>query len=201
MNRVFYRMLAGMTWLALPLTAILYWQSWDRLPAYMATHFNAANQPNGWMTREASLWFALGITALLLTIFSVVLFIVRRKQEEPGIFEWALLGFFYLIITLLFRVNSGIVDFSLYKRPIDVSAMLLAVPVAVVVLIALFLATHRGKPLRTADVIAVEEHGTRYAGGILLLAAFAELWILLAVPVAAIRFATAIIGLVLLATC
>jgi len=49
MNRTVYRAFALLLWLALPLTALQYWQVWDKLPARMATHFNAANQPNGWM--------------------------------------------------------------------------------------------------------------------------------------------------------
>jgi len=62
----------GLMWLALPLIALRHWQVWNRLPASMAVHFNAANQPNGWMSREASLRFDMLLLAFLVTIFTVV---------------------------------------------------------------------------------------------------------------------------------
>ena len=55
-----------------PLTALRYWQVWDELPARMATHFDANGQPNGWMSREAALYFALGLTAFMLVIFTAI---------------------------------------------------------------------------------------------------------------------------------
>ena len=62
MDSKLYRALTAMLWLALPLTALQYWSVWDQLPGRMATHFGAAGQPNGWMTRETSLIFALVVT-------------------------------------------------------------------------------------------------------------------------------------------
>ena len=72
MSRKPYQVLVWLAWLVLPLTAWQYWSAWDRLPARLATHFNAAGQPNGWMTREEALQFGLGITVLFLLIFSVI---------------------------------------------------------------------------------------------------------------------------------
>ena len=70
MDSKLYRALTAMLWLALPLTALQYWSVWDQLPARMATHFGAAGQPNGWMTRETSLIFALVVTTLVLVALS-----------------------------------------------------------------------------------------------------------------------------------
>lgn len=188
-------------WLSLPLTAIRYWQVWDRLPAYMATHFSAANQPNGWMTRETSLWFALGLTAFLLTIFSVVLFAVNSNRNEPGIFSWALVTFFCLIVGIVYSVNSGIVDFALYAKPIVLGPVLVTVPMAIVVLIALFLVSERGAPLPSDEVVAVETNAAPVAGVILLAAIVVELWIVVTVSIAAVRFAAVVTGVILLTTC
>ena len=66
MESKLYRALTAMLWLALPLTAVQYWSVWDQLPSRMATHFGAAGQPNGWMTRETSLIFAMVVTTLVL---------------------------------------------------------------------------------------------------------------------------------------
>jgi uncharacterized membrane protein len=52
-----YRMLTGLLWLSIPLMAISYMEVWHQLPLRMATHFDMANRPNGWMSREVSLGF------------------------------------------------------------------------------------------------------------------------------------------------
>ena len=78
MNRTLFRTLTWLMWLALPLTALRFWLVWDQLPLRMATHFGASGQPNGWMTREVSLEFALGITAFLLLVFTAVLLVVHE---------------------------------------------------------------------------------------------------------------------------
>ena len=46
MNRKLFTILTALLWGMLPLTALCYWQVWDRLPARMATHFGANGQPN-----------------------------------------------------------------------------------------------------------------------------------------------------------
>ena len=114
-------------WLVLPLIALRYWQVWDQLPAYMATHFDAANRPNGWMPRATAMWYGLAITAFLLTIFTVVLYVAQRKREVTW-FSWALVAFFYLVIALIYRVNSGLVDYSLSGRAVNVTPMIIALP-------------------------------------------------------------------------
>ncbi len=45
MKRERFHLFTGLMWLALPIIALRHWQLWDRLPASMAVHFNAANQP------------------------------------------------------------------------------------------------------------------------------------------------------------
>jgi hypothetical protein len=91
MNRRTFQIGIALMWLALPLIALRYWQAWDRLPAYVATHFDAANRPNGWMSRETALCYGLAVTASLLTIFTLVLYMAQRKRQVTS-FTWALLG-------------------------------------------------------------------------------------------------------------
>jgi len=83
-------------WLALPLTALRYWLAWDQLPVRMATHFNASGQPNGWMSREVSLQFGLGITALMLVVFTGISLAAQKAAASPAI-SWAVLSLSYVI--------------------------------------------------------------------------------------------------------
>src|SRR5689334_8610975 len=92
-----YRALMWMLWLSIPLLAICYAQVWDQLPARVATHFDMANRPNGWMSREVSLGFGIGLLALMAAVGTWVA--ARVKKTDMG--AWALLGIFYLIVGVL----------------------------------------------------------------------------------------------------
>jgi hypothetical protein len=197
MNRKLYNFLIGALWLALPLTALRYWQAWDRLPAYMATHFDAANRPNGWMSRGTALWYGLGITAFLLTIFTVVLYVAHRKREVTR-FSWALLAFFYLVVILIYSVNNGLVDYSLYGRQVNVTPLIIALPVGIILLIVVFFATERGAPLPASDLIVEETHAGRVWTLVFLLPVMVELWIVTITPLAVVRLGAGLVSVVLL---
>src|SRR5215472_19364586 len=89
-----FQFATALMWLALPLTALRYWQVWHQLPARLATHFAANGQPNGWMSREVALYFGLGLLALVLVIFTAIMY-VALKQNNPPVFNAGLLVFFY----------------------------------------------------------------------------------------------------------
>ena len=124
--------LTAAMWLALPLTALRYWQVWDQLPIRMATHFDAHGRANGWMSREVSLYFALGITAFLLVIFTVIAYVAQRLKG-PAVPAFALLGFFYLMVGCIFYVNNSLLAHNLTGQPVTVTPVLLGVPIAIVV--------------------------------------------------------------------
>ena len=160
MNRTTFRAFTLLLWLALPLVALDYWQVWDKLPAQMATHFNAANQPNGWMTPEASLRLVLLMTAVMLTVFSALLWVASRKAVNAG--SWALLGLFYAVVGMLVGVNHSILSFNLYHTPMNPGGWLLLVPAAAVVFIAVFLLSQRGPAFSQSDILAEEVHAGRW---------------------------------------
>src|SRR5271157_5428264 len=112
MHRILFRFAIVLLWLALPLVALEYRQVWDRLPAQVATHFNAANQANGWMPRQESLNFSLRMMVIALSVSTVLLAAVSRRKVET--FSWALLGFFAVTIGFLLAVNQAIVDYNVY---------------------------------------------------------------------------------------
>ena len=197
MNRRAFQIGVALPWLALPLIALRYWQVWNELPAYMATHFDAANRPNGWMSRGTALWYGLAIAAFLLTIFSVVLYVTQRKREVTWS-SWSLLAFFYLVIALIYGVNIGLVDYSLYGRAVNVTPMIVALPLGIVILLAVFFAAERGRALPSSDLIAEEVHAGRTWALVFLLPVLVEFWLVTVTPVATVRLGGGLVALVLL---
>ncbi|MFZ4766539.1 MAG: DUF1648 domain-containing protein [Roseimicrobium sp.] len=53
------------------------WLSLPLLPERVATHFNASGQPNGWMTREGTVWF-MGLFGVCVPWFMVLAFASPR---------------------------------------------------------------------------------------------------------------------------
>jgi len=155
-------------WLVLPLTALRFWWAWDRLPARMATHFNAAGQPNGWMPREAALEFGLGITVVFLVVFTVISYVLQ-KQKVSDAGAWALLGLFAVVVGVIYQGNSSIIDYNLTGQPISMIATFVSIPV-VIGLLVIFLGAKRGKALPDAALIAEERHASLIMSFILLVA-------------------------------
>src|ERR1035441_3364369 len=74
MHRRIFHFATVLLWLTLPLVALQYRQVWDQLPVHVATHFNAAGQANGWMSREEALKFGVGLMVFRLGVFTALLF-------------------------------------------------------------------------------------------------------------------------------
>ena len=191
MNRTLFRTLTWLMWLALPLTALRFWLVWDQLPLRMATHFGASGQPNGWMTREVSLEFALGITACLLLVFTAVLLVVH-KQHVPEKFSWALLGFFYLVLGFMYSVNMSVLGYNLRGESVKPGLGFLLLPVAIVALIGIYVSTQRGEPLLVQQWIARETHASPGLAVVFLVPVVVELWIITLAPAGPIRMVGAV---------
>jgi Protein of unknown function (DUF1648) len=198
MNRRAFQILTWLPWLALPLLALRYKQVWDLLPVQMATHFNANGQPNGWMSREVSLWFGLGITAFILVIFTGVL-LVRYSIKIADAASWALLAFFYLVLGIVLFGNYAVLEYNLHGTPVQLRLTLFLTPLAVLILIAIVLATRRGRPLATGNWIAQETHASPLLAMLFLLPLFFELWILSTIPPGAARLGLILISILFLA--
>ena len=102
-------------WLALPLTALDYWLVWDRLPARMAVHFDAAWHANGWAPREGSLKFAVLIVFFMLAVFTVVNVAVRRSSV-PQFMPRLMMAFSYGVLILVCLVNHWVLRYNLGER-------------------------------------------------------------------------------------
>jgi hypothetical protein len=148
----------ALLWLTVPLVAIQYWSVWDQLPTRMATHFNAAGQPNGWMSREVSMQFGIGVIAFVLLIFTAILWTISRRQIDK--FAWAFLAFCAVITGVVAYGNQQVIQYNLSGTPIHIGPFLFAAPAAVILMIFYF-GSHRGEALPPSDVLAEETHAGR----------------------------------------
>jgi hypothetical protein len=187
-------------WIALPLTALRYWMAWDQLPARMATHFDINGHANGWMSREASLEFALGLAVFTLAIFTVVAY-VMHKSKTAGVVSWVMLGFFYLVTGFIYFANCQVLNYNLAGSPIHLDLATALIPGAALILTAVYLAAQRGQVLPAAGLIGEEVHNSGFwavfMAGIVIL----ELLFVSQIPNSAARISLALVSVILLAAC
>jgi hypothetical protein len=191
-----YRTMTALLWLALPLTAFQFWRVWNELPARMASHFGAAGQPNGWMSREGLATFSVLLLTFLLATFTWVL----SRVHKPDVLAWSLLTMFYVVAGVLLSVNSAVLKFNLYGHPLNILPELVIVFVAAFVVISVAVGVKRGPVLpRSAEAAEVEEvHASPLWA--LLFAAFTaiELGVIAVIPLPGLRLAMALPALLLL---
>jgi Protein of unknown function (DUF1648) len=198
MNRRLFTILTALMWLALPLTALRYWQVWDQLPVRMATHFTANGQPNGWMPREVSMYYALGLTAFTLVIFTGITSVILKQKAAPDSSSLALLAFFYLIQGFVFHANDSVLNYNLSGRPLTVGPMLLGVLVAIVLFSLVYLRARRGATLPEGQTLAEEVHNSPVFATLFVALAAVQIVIVASVPLAGVRVAMGLMGLLFL---
>ena len=196
MDSKLYRALTPMLWLALPLTALQYWSVWDQLPGRMATHFGVAGQPNGWMTRETSLIFAMVVTTLVLVALTWTLTRVRK----PDVLAWSLLAMLYVVMGALFNVNVAMLNYNLHGGPLNLLPALAVVFVAAIAVTVIALASRRGAELpRHADVVAAEEvHGSLLWASVFTVLTAIEVGVIAVIPLSGLRWVMVLPTLLLL---
>jgi hypothetical protein len=203
MQRRVFQFAILLLWLSLPLVAVQYTQVWSQLPARVATHFNAAGQANGWMSRGEAVNFGVGFEAFLLVIFTALL-LYNAHQRLDG-FSWAALGFCALVLGVMVEVNRGIANYNLRGAPLQLGGMLIALPIAAVLPIAVYLVSRREPALASggalaSDLLVEETHSGRAAALFLLLALIGLAIEASLVPSPALRLSLALVGLIGLAT-
>jgi Protein of unknown function (DUF1648) len=186
MNRSWKISMAAL-WLALPLVLARYLSVWDRLPVRMAAHFNAAGQANGWMSRDVSLLFMLGIMLCLLVTFTVILSRIRSPKTE----SWVLLAAFYVAIGSILWINESLLNYNLIGEPVQVGPVLLVIFLSAFATLAAFLASGRGSSLGTATVMAEEVHAAPQWAFVFLVPFLIMVAGVIAVPKAGVRIALA----------
>lgn len=195
MNRKLFTILTALTWIAIPLTTLRYWQVWDALPARMATHFAADGHPNGWMSRETALYYALGVTAFMLIVFTGIAVAVLKQKAEIDRTSLAMIGFFYVIVGFVFYVNNGILNHNLNGHPVAVSPVMLGLPLVIVLFAWIYLRAQRGPALPEGQAFAEETHGSAAFAAIFLAMALVEVALALAIQQPSVRIAMGLLGL------
>jgi hypothetical protein len=195
MNRRPFQFAIALLWLALPLVAYQYWSVWDQLPARMATHFNAAGQPNGWMSRDVSVECGVGIMAFLLLVFTPILWVISCRGVDK--FAWAFLGFCAVVAGFVSAINQQVIAYNLQGTPIRVEPLLIVIPAAIVILSVFYLGTKRGDPLPTSEVLAQETHAGRAWAAVFLPGALGPLLAARLVPIAAVRISMTLVAIIL----
>jgi uncharacterized membrane protein len=198
MNRKLFTILTALIWIALPLTALRFWQAWDALPASMATHFAADGHPNGWMPRETALYFALGVTGFILVIFTGIAVVVLRQKAKLDAASFVLLGLFYVVVGFVFYVNNGIINHNLSGRPMVASPVLLGLPLAIVLFTWIYIRAQRGPALPEAKTLAEETHGSPLFAGVFLLIGLVQFAVAVAIPQMSVRIAMTLLGGIML---
>ena len=105
--------------------------------------------------------FGVGFVAFLLVTFTALLLYIGRSRVDA--FAWAMLGFCGLVLGLMVGVNRSIVHYNLNGTPIELGGVLIAMPIAVVVLIVIYVAARREPALpvqanAAEDLLAEETH-------------------------------------------
>jgi len=198
MNRKVFLFAVVLLWMAVPLVGLEYWRAWDRLPAQVATHFNAAGEANGWMSREVAVEFGLGIMVCVLAVFTPLLWLAAR--HEVTLASWSLLALCAVILGFMAEGNRAILRHSLVGGDVKPELALIALPVAIVLVAAVFAGSGRGQPLPTGDVVAEETHAGRVWSLIILPAMIGPVVGTILAPTAATRAAVVVVGIVGLAT-
>jgi hypothetical protein len=151
-----FGMLAALQWLSLPIIVLIFGSVWQRLPSRVATHFDLAGQPNGWMTREQAVLVLLGIA---IAVLMTATWIASRVQEVDAI-AWGIVALFYIILGTLIWAGQTIIDSNLHGTPVHPGPVLLVGMVASMLLVILSLGTRRGSQLPAGRVYATETHGS-----------------------------------------
>lgn len=157
MNRTLYRLFGWVLWLAVPVAALGVLTVWHQLPMRVATHFDLAGRPNGWMSPNGFLIFilaGLGVTAALATF-------VMYRTSQPDLSAWTLLGFFYVMAGIFYGAADGIVNYNLYGRGVHVVPYLVAGFGSLFVVLVVYIGTRRGPQLPAENLIADEVHASK----------------------------------------
>ncbi len=204
MHRRIFQLATVFLWLSLPLVTVQYTQVWSQLPVRVATHFNASGQANGWMSRGEAVNFAVGFMGFLLAIVTALLLYNARNRVDA--FSWAALGFCALVVGIMVEVNRGIVNYNLHGAPLQLGGVLIALPIAAIFLMAVYVVSRRepalpssGVPLAN-DLLVEETHSGRYVALFVLPALIGLAIGASLVPAAALRFSLGLVGLIGLAT-
>lgn len=183
-----FKLLAGLQWLALPTIALMFASVWQRLPGRIATHFDLANQPNGWMSREETLVISLALA----TLFAITSTWICSRITDPDAVAWSLLGLFYVILGTLIYAERSILAYNLYGEAVNVAPVLVVGMIAAGLVMVLALGTRRGEQLPKSRVLAEERHASPMLAAVLALPIVVIAFVIKSAPIPGLRIALSI---------
>jgi uncharacterized membrane protein len=151
-----FKAIAAMQWLALPVIALMYAAVWQQLPSRLATHFDLANQPNGWMSREETLVIFLALA----TVFAITSTWICSRVTEPDPTAWGMVGLFYVVLATLIWAEHSVIAYNISGQPVDVAPVLMVGMISAILLVVLALGTRRGSQLPVGRIFAKESHSS-----------------------------------------
>jgi Domain of unknown function (DUF1648) len=193
MNRTWWKAAIALLWLWPVAIGMRYWLLWDQLPARLATHFNAAGTPNGWMSRTGSLYFSLALMVFIVAIATVVLARIRKPQGAA----WALMATFHIAAGVIYRIEDAVLGYSLGQR-IHITGAVAVLMAAITLATGAFLMSQRGPRLPASPVIAEEVHAAPGLAWLFIVPLVIEAAVLAAVPNTTARVALAASSIALL---
>ncbi len=139
------------------------------------------------MSRAESLRFDLGLLTLLLTIFTVILYVWHRNSAVTAA-SWATLVFAYGFIGVICYIEESLLEYNLQATPVDPRPVAIAIGGLALGLVIALIAFGRGQPLPPTTLIA-EEVQTGKPWALVLLVAMIPLLLAAAkLPAPGIRF-------------
>jgi hypothetical protein len=177
MNARVKRFLAWLPIFGLAALAVRLALVWDRLPARMMSHFDAAGNPNGWMNRGG---FALTPFILLFPIFALLAVMTDRVSRRKPVAGWVLLALSLALAAVTLTVFWSAIDANLYHTQLEMLPMWIVLFVIVPLSFAIgidwrwWLSSRRKQALAqhtgVARVIAEESHGSPLMAAVIALA-------------------------------
>ena len=189
----YFRALSVLMWAALPANAVLYAISWRQLPQRLATHFDFANRPNGWMSREGSLIFSLVFATFMAAIATWILLRVKK----PDATAWGLLILFYVVQGTLLWAETATIDYNVRGTPVNAAPVFAVGITAAILLLILALGTRRGAELSSKTVLAEETHSSAAFALVLGLPAIVFVFLIAKIPLPGLKV-TLCLGMALL---
>jgi hypothetical protein len=187
-SRRLYRLFSCLLWLAVPVAALRLYTIWPTLPVRLATHFDLAGRPNGWMSPNGFVIFILVATASAAAIATYAMV----RASKPDLSAWTLLGFMYVVTGILYGAVQEIVNYNLYGRGVHVLPYLIAGFGSLFVVLVVYIGTRRGPQLPADSFIADEVHGSKMWALVLALPAVLMALLAAAAPNVTVRLVLAL---------
>ncbi len=167
MNANVKRLLSWLPMLGLAALGLRFLLVWDRLPARMMSHFDAAGNPNGWSGRTE---FAVTAFVILTPTFALLAVISDQLTRRKPFVGWFFLALNWVSAAITLTVFWSAVDANLYQTKLTIMPVWIFAAMALVLAFGVgidwrwWISKRRREALQehkgSVQVIAEESHGS-----------------------------------------